>query len=126
VSDKAIAITYERRKPAAKIDDAWIARCRGQQAAALAELDRRFAAAKPDGARPMQPEITAATMLGYVRLRQPETLPAGRYPALEACRPGRGAPGLQSLPADAQGDRRDRRKRPRPRFCACRGGAQSR
>ena len=36
VSDKAIAITYERRKPAAKIDEAWIARCRGQQEAALA------------------------------------------------------------------------------------------
>ena len=32
----------------------------------------------------MQPEITVATMLGYLRLRQPETLPAGRYPALEA------------------------------------------
>jgi len=84
VSDKAIAITYERRKPAAKIDETWIARCRGQQAAALAELDRRCAAAERDGARPMQPEITAATMLGYLRLRQPETLPAGRYPALEA------------------------------------------
>ena len=32
----------------------------------------------------MQPEITVAAMLGYLRLRQPETLPAGRYPALEA------------------------------------------
>jgi glutathione S-transferase len=84
VSDKAIAITYERRKPAAKIDDTWIARCRGQQEGALAELDRRFAAVNPDGARLMQPEITVATMLGYVRLRQPATLPPGRYPALEA------------------------------------------
>ena len=107
VSDKAIAITYERRKPAAKIDETWIARCRGQQEAALAELERRFAAAKPDGARLMQPEITVATMLGYLRLRQPETPP--RRPlsgARGAIRPGRGAPGLQSLPADAQGDRR--------------------
>jgi glutathione S-transferase len=84
VSDKAVAITYERRKPAAKIDETWIARCRGQQEGALAELDRRFAAAKPDETRLMQPEITVATMLGYLRLRQPETLPAGRYPALEA------------------------------------------
>jgi hypothetical protein len=47
-------------------------------------LDRRFAAAKPDGARLMQPEISVATMLGYVRLREPTTLPPGRYPALEA------------------------------------------
>jgi glutathione S-transferase len=84
VGDKAIAITYERRKPAAKIDEAWIARCRGQQEGALAELERRFAGGKPDAGRLMQPEITVAAMLGYLRLRQPETLPAGRYPALEA------------------------------------------
>jgi glutathione S-transferase len=84
VSDKAIAITYERRKPAAKIDETWIARCRGQQEAALAELARRFAGGKAGAGRLMQPEITVATMLGYLRLRQPETLPAGRYPALEA------------------------------------------
>ena len=85
VGDKAIAITYERRKPAGKIDEAWIARCRGQQEGALGELDRRFAGRRaPDASRLMQPEITVAAMLGYLRLRQPETLPAGRYPALEA------------------------------------------
>jgi glutathione S-transferase len=84
VGDKAIAITYERRKPAAKIDEAWIARCRGQQEGALAELERRFAGGKPDPGRLMQPEITVAAMLGYLRLRQPETLPSGRYPALKA------------------------------------------
>jgi len=84
VGDKAIAITYERRKPAARIDDTWIARCRGQQEGALGELDRRFAAAKPDETRLMQPEITVAAMLGYLRLRQPETLPPASYPALEA------------------------------------------
>ncbi len=32
----------------------------------------------------MQPEITVATALGYLHLRQPETVPCGRYPALEA------------------------------------------
>jgi glutathione S-transferase len=85
IGDKAIAITYERRKPAAKIDEAWIARCRGQQEGALAELNRRFAGRPaPDETRLMQPEITVAAMLGYLHLRQPETLPAGRYPALEA------------------------------------------
>jgi glutathione S-transferase len=85
VGDKAIAITYERRKPVAKIDEAWIARCRGQQEGALGELERRFAGRRePDETRLMQPEITVAAMLGYLRLRQPETLPAGRYPALEA------------------------------------------
>ena len=84
VGDKAIAITYERRKPAARIDEAWIARCRDQQEGALAGLDRRFAAAKPDETHLMQPEITVAAMLGYLRLRQPETLPPASYPALEA------------------------------------------
>ena len=39
---------------------------------------------EPDIARLMQPEITVAAMLGYVRLRQPDMLPPGRYPALEA------------------------------------------
>jgi glutathione S-transferase len=84
IGDKAIAITYERRKPAARIDETWIARCRAQQEGALGELDRRFADSKPDERRLMQPEITVAAMLGYLRLRQPETLPVGRYAALEA------------------------------------------
>ena len=84
VGDKAVAITYEHRKPAARIDDTWIARCRGQQEGALAELDRRSTDGKPDAGRLMQPAITVAAMLGYLRLRQPDTLPAGRYPALEA------------------------------------------
>ena len=46
-------------------------------------LEKRFAAEAGAGSRLMQPEITVATTLGYVRLRQPETLPRGRYPALE-------------------------------------------
>jgi hypothetical protein len=32
----------------------------------------------------MQSEITVAAMLGYVRLRQPEMVPAGHFPVLEA------------------------------------------
>ena len=42
IGDKAIAVAYERRKPTDKIDEAWIARCRGQQEGALAELERRY------------------------------------------------------------------------------------
>lgn len=84
LGDKAIAITYERRRHVAKIDETWIARCRGQQQGALAALERRYAAEMPDGARLMQPEITVAAMLGYVRLRQPGLLIPGRYSALEA------------------------------------------
>lgn len=84
INDKAVAITYERRHRGDAADDGWIARCRSQQDAALAALEDRFAAALPVSARLMQPEITAATALGYLRLRQPETLPPGRYPALQA------------------------------------------
>jgi glutathione S-transferase len=83
INDKAIAITYERRNRGEAADPGWIARCRGQQDAALAALEARFAADPPAGSRLLQPEISVATALGYLRLRQPETLPPGRYPALE-------------------------------------------
>jgi glutathione S-transferase len=84
INDKAVAITYERRHRGDAADASWIARCRGQQNAALAALEARLAADPPGGARLMQPEITVATALGYLRLRLGEALPPGRYPALEA------------------------------------------
>jgi glutathione S-transferase len=84
LGDKTIAIAYERRKGADKVDEGWIARCRGQQEGALGALEARYAGIGADPGRLMQPEITVAAMLGYVRLRQPGTLPTGRYPALEA------------------------------------------
>lgn len=84
INDKAVAITYERRHRGDKADVGWTARCRGQQDAALAVLEKLFAAEAAAGSRLMQPAITVATMLGYLRLRQPETLPHGRYPALKA------------------------------------------
>ncbi len=84
IGDKAIAISYERRKAASKIDETWIARCRNQQEGALAELEGRYGRAVSVGRGLMQPEITVAAMLGYLRLRQPETVRAGRYPVLEA------------------------------------------
>jgi glutathione S-transferase len=84
LGDKTIAIVYERRKPSDKIDEGWISRCRSQQDGALTALERRYASAAPARPRLMQPEITVACMLGYVRLRQPDPLPAGRYPALDA------------------------------------------
>jgi glutathione S-transferase len=84
LGDKTVAIVYERRKPADKVDESWIDRCRSQQDGALAALEECCASGALSGARLMQPEITVACMLGYVRLRQPATLPAGRYPTLEA------------------------------------------
>jgi glutathione S-transferase len=79
--DKAIAIAYEHRRPRELMDASWIARCRGQLDAGLAALD---ASITPSGERLMQPEITTAAALGYVRLRVPDAVAAGRYPKLDA------------------------------------------
>jgi glutathione S-transferase len=84
LGDKTVAIVYERRKPPEKVDEGWIDRCRSQQDGALAALEECCASGALTYPRLMQPEITVACMLGYVRLRQPATLPASRYPALEA------------------------------------------
>ena len=84
INDKAVAIVYERRNRGDAADAGWIARCRGQQDAALAALEACYAADPPSGTRLMQPEITVATALGYLRLRLPEVLASGRHPALEA------------------------------------------
>jgi glutathione S-transferase len=35
------------------------------------------------GDRPMQPDITAGCMMGYLRLRAPDAIPSGAYPRLE-------------------------------------------
>ncbi|MBO0743329.1 MAG: glutathione S-transferase N-terminal domain-containing protein, partial [Hyphomicrobiaceae bacterium] len=101
LGDKTVAIVYERRKPADKVDESWIDRCRSQQDGALAALEACCASGALTGPRLLQPEITVACMLGYLRLRQPTALSNGRYPALEAfsaraeahpafvaCRPG--------------------------------------
>ena len=82
-SDKAIAIVYEHRRAAAKVDDEWVARCRGQLERALNEIERRLAhAVASDPLK--QPGMTIATMAGYLRLRVAGAVPPGRYPRLEA------------------------------------------
>jgi glutathione S-transferase len=81
--DKAIAISYERRRPSEMIIFDWIARCRTQLDAALAELDSFKRLSWPIHDRVMQNDITTACMLGYVRRVEPDALPDGRYPYLE-------------------------------------------
>lgn len=80
--DKAGAATYERViRPAAYRFPDWIVRCRTQAAGAIEALG-----AEPwaPSARLDQAEITAACMIRYVRMADPELLPAGRYPTLDA------------------------------------------
>jgi glutathione S-transferase len=56
--DKAIAISYERRRPSERIFVDWIARCRTQLDAVLAELDSFKRLSWPIHDRLMQTDIT--------------------------------------------------------------------
>jgi glutathione S-transferase len=80
--DKAGAAAYERLiRPAAFRWPEWIARCRIQAAGAIAAL-----AAEPWPADTAldQARITTACMIRYLRMADPELLPDGSHPALEA------------------------------------------
>jgi len=80
--DKAGAAAYERLiRPPAFRWPAWIERCRSQAAGALEALESE---SWPKEGRPDQAEITAACLLRYLALSDPDLLPAGRYPALDA------------------------------------------
>ncbi|WP_340118324.1 glutathione S-transferase N-terminal domain-containing protein [Pelagibius sp. 7325] len=80
--DKAGAGAYERmiRPPAYRWPE-WIARLRIQAAGALTALD---AAPWAVEAGLDQAQITTACALRYVEMADPELLPEGRYPALDA------------------------------------------
>jgi glutathione S-transferase len=80
--DKIGAAAYERLiRPAALRWPEWIERCRTQGAGALAAL---AAEPWPVGKALGQAEITTACMLRYVALADPELLPPGRHPSLDA------------------------------------------
>jgi glutathione S-transferase len=86
--DKAIAINYERRRPAHLIHADWIDRCRAQLDAALGELEA-FALQLVSRQPFMQTEITAACAYAYIRRVEPDALSGARYSWLdrlsEAC-----------------------------------------
>jgi glutathione S-transferase len=80
--DKVGAAAYERLiRPAALRWPDWIDRCRAQGAGAIERLaaERWAADARLDQAR-----ITTACMIRYVGMADPELLPPGRHPALDA------------------------------------------
>jgi glutathione S-transferase len=80
--DKVGAAAYERLiRPGARRWPEWIERCRTQGAGALAAL---AAEPWPVGKALGQAEITTACMLRYVALADPELLPHGRHPSLDA------------------------------------------
>jgi glutathione S-transferase len=80
--DKIGAANYERMlRPSALRWPEWIARCLVQGTGAIAAL-----AAEPWPATEKldQAQITTGCMLRYVRMTDPEALPPGRYPTLDA------------------------------------------
>jgi glutathione S-transferase len=82
--DKAGAIAYERMlRPPDKVYEPWIDRCRSQLAGALRALDALPLSPWLLSQRLGQTDITVAVMVGYLRLRVPDALPAGVYPNLE-------------------------------------------
>ena len=80
--DKAIAINYERRRPAERIYVDWLTRCRSQLDAALDELEA-FRLALLDHQPLRQVEITAACTYGNVRRVEPDAISSGRYAWLD-------------------------------------------
>lgn len=85
IIDKGGAIVYEHTlRPPEKVFAPWIERCRVQLQSGLAALDAITGARWYLGDRPMQPDITVACALAYLRHRLPEALPGGGYPKLES------------------------------------------
>ena len=80
--DKVMAAAYERLiRPAAYRWPDWIARCRTQAEGGIAAL---AALSWPADAALCQTWITTACMIRYIRMADPDLLPSGRYPALDA------------------------------------------
>jgi glutathione S-transferase len=80
--DKIGAAAYERLiRPAPLRWPEWIERCLAQGTGAIAAL---AAEPWPPDAPLDQAQITTACMLRYVRMADPDLLPPGRFPALDA------------------------------------------
>ncbi|MGH7154549.1 MAG: glutathione S-transferase family protein [Acetobacteraceae bacterium] len=80
--EKAGAAAYERLiRPVAYRWPEWIERCRTQAVGAIAALD---AEVWPAEGPIDQARITTACMIRYVRMADPELIPPGRHPALDA------------------------------------------
>jgi glutathione S-transferase len=80
--DKVMASAYERLvRPAPYRWPEWISRCRTQAEGGLAALAAR---SWPSDEPVDQACITTACMIRYIRLADPDLLPPGRHPSLDA------------------------------------------
>lgn len=83
--EKAVAASYEKnRRPAEKVHAPWLDQLRAQLASGLAALEAEAPAPWLAGARMSQADVTAAVGMAFLRVNQPDQVPAGRYPRLDA------------------------------------------
>jgi glutathione S-transferase len=83
--EKVAAVVYERHyHPPAHVARDWEARCLGQTAAGLAELERRCASPWFGGVAFSHADIMTVCLVAYLRLRLPEAFVPGAFPKLEA------------------------------------------
>jgi glutathione S-transferase len=83
--DKAGAQVYERHFHAAGVvNEEWLARCRDQMRGGLAYLEGRLAGEWLELGRFTQADLTAAALVGYLKLRLSEIDMARDYPRLAA------------------------------------------
>ena len=82
--DKAGAVVYERYfHESAFLNREWEARCKQQLAGALDWLESQLKGEWLIGSKMSQADVTAACMVGYLKLRLPEALREANYPELE-------------------------------------------
>lgn len=85
IADKAVQGAYERLlRPAELRWPTWMERCRAQVTSGLDALEAEAGEGWMGGQRIMQPDITAACMMGYLGLADPGLLEAGPWPRLRA------------------------------------------
>jgi glutathione S-transferase len=83
--DKAGAQVYERHFHATgAVNEAWLARCRDQMRGGLAYLEERLSGDWLVLGRFTQADLTAAALVGYIKLRLSEIDVARDYPRLAA------------------------------------------
>ena len=83
VIEKDVAIVYERNmRPEEKQHTPWIERCAGQVSSGLAALDGIDPSPWLMGETITQADVTTGVMVDFIRLTNPDLLPARRYPNL--------------------------------------------
>ena len=82
--EKAVSIVYERvLRPAEKLHAPWLERCQAQLAGALSFLEAEQPTPFVSGSDLTQPDIAAASLVAFLKLRVPDAFPASKFPKLE-------------------------------------------